>query len=118
MGIGRRLSRGLTDQGARLILIDRDEPNLLDNAAALRAVGASVQTHVCDLSDPVHRQKLSADIARATPTIDGIIHNAAIDPRMPLADMSIEFFRRVIATNVEPVVDVTRGLLPNLRNSG
>jgi NAD(P)-dependent dehydrogenase (short-subunit alcohol dehydrogenase family) len=118
MGIGRGLSRGLAGQGSRLILVDRDEKNLAENAGWLRSAGANVQTRVCDLSDPAQRQKLSTDIAKSNPTIDGIIHNAAIDPRMALADMTTDFFRRVIATDVEPAMDITRGLLPNLKKSG
>src|SRR5947208_13655176 len=58
MGIGRGLSRGLARQGVKLILIDRDEKNLAENVAALRADGAAhVESHVIDLGDASARQR-------------------------------------------------------------
>src|SRR4051812_21634587 len=118
MGIGRGLGQGLAGQGVRLILIDRDETNLAEIVHTLRATGAQVQAHVCDLSDAEQRRQLCEGVAAAEPIVDGIIHNAAIDPRMPLSDMSLNFFRGVMATNVEPAVELTRALLPNLKRSG
>lgn len=116
-GIGRGLATGLATQELRLILVDKDEPALEDVASQLRGNGGNVEVLVCDLSDPSQRATLSQSIQMLAPTVDGIIHNAAIDHRMPLENMSLDFFRHMMATNVEPAVEITRNLLPNLKRS-
>ena len=112
-GIGRGLTPGLLEQGLRLVLIDRDTDQLAENAAALDD-GRITWLHG-DLADPGDRARLAAEIGGAAPDLWGIIHNAAIDPRRPLEKTDTDFFRDVIATNVEPAVDLTRQLLPGLR---
>lgn len=82
-----------------------------------RDTGGCVHGVVCDLADHVGRVQAAREIAELTPTVDGLIHNAAIDPRMPLEKMSLDLFRHVMATNVEPAMEITRDLLPLLRAS-
>jgi NAD(P)-dependent dehydrogenase (short-subunit alcohol dehydrogenase family) len=101
--------------GMKLTLIDRDEKGL---ASIGQEIGRGARTIVCDLSQPDARRGAGQEIANNNSIDDGLIHNAAIDPRMPIDEMSLEFFRDVIATNVEPAVELTRELLPNLRRSG
>ena len=116
-GIGRGLAPGLAAQGLRLILVDKDAEWLGEIVEQLRTQNAAVEGITTDLSDPQQRATLAQRIHKLAPTVDGIIHNAAIDRRMPLDTMSLEFFRHMMATNVEPAVEITRDLLPNLRQS-
>jgi NAD(P)-dependent dehydrogenase (short-subunit alcohol dehydrogenase family) len=120
-GIGRVLAVGIADQGCRLILIDRDSEKLQETAKCItqrqEANAAWVETVVCDLSNPEQRIRAMQRVHEIAPVVDGIIHNAGIDPRMPLQHTSLDFFRHVMATNVEPAVEITRDLLPNLRQS-
>lgn len=116
-GIGRALAPGLAEQGLHLILVGRDPAVLQEVVAEVRGGGGAAEGVVCDLSRPDSRREASVRIADLAPVVDGLIHNAAIDPRMPLERMSLDFFRLVMATNVEPAVDLTRDLLPNLKRS-
>lgn len=117
-GIGRGLAHGLAAQGVRLLLIDRDADQLAKNAAELTDAGVSAMVLPADLSDPGERTRLATKISDLTTDLHGIIHNAAIDPRRPLEETDTAFLRHVMATNVEPAVDLTRHLLPLLRESG
>ena len=116
-GIGRGLAPGLADQGLRLILVGRDPSALEKIVTEVRDRGGKADGVLCELTDPESRRSAAKAIAELAPVVDGIIHNAAIDPRMPLERMGLDFFRRVLATNVEPAVDLTRDLLPNLKRS-
>lgn len=53
-GVGLAAARKFADAGARLVLADFDDAKLKSEAANLRAAGAEVAEHCCDL-----RQKLS-----------------------------------------------------------
>jgi len=116
-GIGRALVPLLLGQGLNLLLVDKDGDQLSRNLEALGAQESRVTAFVGDLASSSDRKGLAQEIMAHTDTVDGIIHNAAIDPRMPLDRMSVEFFRKVMATNVEPAVELTRDLLPNLKRS-
>ena len=116
-GIGRAIAPGLAAQGINLVLIDRDRERLATVLTELRAGGARAEGVIGDLSAPGERARIAREIAELSPRIDGIIHNAAIDPRQPLETTSIDFFRHVMATNVEPAVELTRDLLPALHRS-
>jgi NAD(P)-dependent dehydrogenase (short-subunit alcohol dehydrogenase family) len=117
-GIGRALSAGLARQGMRLVLLDQDSKGLSETADALRANGVKVETLVCDLADSQQRLEACRAIADLSSDLYGIVHNAAIDPRIPLEQMSVDLFRQIMATNVEPAVDMTKQLLPQLRRNG
>jgi 3-oxoacyl-[acyl-carrier protein] reductase/(S)-1-phenylethanol dehydrogenase len=121
-GIGRVLAHGLAEQGCRLILVDKDEVRLREVATSIQGLWGernttAVEIVVCDLSDPEARAAAMLRIHEVSPVVDGLIHNAAIDPRMPLENTSLDFFRHVMATNVEPAVEMTRDLLPQLKLS-
>ena len=119
-GIGRELAIGLAEQKCRLLLVDRDAQRLGETREAIAAIAANpdaltVETFICDLSLPEQRAGLTTQLQERE--VDAIIHNAAIDARMPLRRLDIGFFRRIMATNVEPAVELTRELLPNLERS-
>jgi NAD(P)-dependent dehydrogenase (short-subunit alcohol dehydrogenase family) len=117
-GIGRGLAPILAGQGIRLLLVDRDADAMREVAEGLRSEAAEVETFETDLAEPEQRKKLATALSKAAPNLLGIIHNAGIDPRQALENTSIDFFRHVMATNVEPAVELTRDLLPNLRQGG
>jgi len=75
------------------------------------------QTVICELSDPESRRKACDEILESNETIDGFISNAAIDPRREFEDVTVDFVRMVMATNLEPAFDISRRLLPRLKNS-
>ncbi|MFW6060468.1 MAG: SDR family NAD(P)-dependent oxidoreductase [Phycisphaeraceae bacterium] len=116
-GIGRELSRGLAGQGVRLVLIDRDEPALTAHAESLRGEGATVTAEVCDLADSAALEALLDRLAGEHETIDAVMHNAAVDPRIAVEQMTAEQFHRIMAINVDPALALVRGLLNNLRRS-
>ena len=116
-GIGRALIPGLIAQGLNLILIGRDPARLETVVCEHQNTATTVEGVLCDLAIPQQRGNAAQRIGELAPVLDGIIHNAAIDPRQTLEKTTLELFRNVMATNVEPAMVLTRDLLPNLRQS-
>lgn len=116
-GIGRGLTPILLQQGMNVLLVDRDEDGLRETETSVSAEPGQVSTFVADLADPGERERLAPKLHDSVDGIDAIIHNAAIDPRQSLEKTSTDFFRHVIATNVEPAIELTRDLLPDLKAS-
>ncbi len=116
-GIGLGLIPGLLAQGIHLILVARKEAALKRIQEEYEGCGGGIEYAVCDLADREARIRASHEIAARHEVIDGIVHNAAIDPRRRFEELDMDFFRQVMATNVEPAIDITRELLPHLKKS-
>lgn len=116
-GIGLGLIPGLLAQGIHLILVARKGDALKKIQKEYGDGRGSIDYAVCDLADHKARIRTSREIAEKYEVIDGIVHNAAIDPRRRFEELDIDFFRQVMATNVEPAIDITRELLPLLKKS-
>jgi len=77
-GIGQVAAETLASQGARIVLIARDQQRAAETLAKLKAAGPAVQhsVHLADLSSIEATRRVGAEIAAAEPRIDVLINNA------------------------------------------
>lgn len=77
-GIGQVAAETLASQGARVVLIARDEARAAETLAKLQAAGPGVphSVHIADLSSIAETNKVGVQIAAAEPRIDVLINNA------------------------------------------
>jgi NAD(P)-dependent dehydrogenase (short-subunit alcohol dehydrogenase family) len=79
-GIGAIAARRLAEQGARIVIVARDEQRAAETLRDLRAVNAE-QAHVAfhaDLSRLSEMKRVAAEIAAAEPKIDVLMNNAGL----------------------------------------
>lgn len=82
--------------------------------AELRALpGGSADGFVADLDDAAATEAAVAGVER----LDVLVHSAGIGMSRDVAEASREQWRQVLETNVVAVADLTRMLLPRLRES-
>jgi NAD(P)-dependent dehydrogenase (short-subunit alcohol dehydrogenase family) len=89
VGIATGAGRGMGLECARLlprlvdhvILVDKDEPSVVEAAASLTAQGASAEALVADVTDREALDKLAARVAEAG-TLRAVAHAAGISPSM------------------------------------
>ena len=81
-GIGRECAIVMSEQGARVIMLDLNMEGLQETCAALNGEGHI--TISCDLSDFDRLPVLVKDIIDKTGPIDGFVHCAGISSRKPL----------------------------------
>ena len=109
-GIGSAIGHRCADLGADLLLLDRDKPESLPNAAG------SVDFLACDVTD---RQSI-AQAARQFPEVDAVITGAGI---CPFGDWESDpdwdqEFRQVMDVNVLGSLNTVRAWLPAMRARG
>jgi NAD(P)-dependent dehydrogenase (short-subunit alcohol dehydrogenase family) len=77
-GIGQAAAETLASQGARIVLIARDQARAAETMAKLRAAGphATHSLHLADLSSMVQTRRVGEQIAAAEPRIDVLVNNA------------------------------------------
>jgi NAD(P)-dependent dehydrogenase (short-subunit alcohol dehydrogenase family) len=77
-GIGQVAAQSLASQGARIVLIARDEARAAKTMAQLRAAGphAKHSLHLADLSSMAQTRRVGEQIAAVEPRIDVLVNNA------------------------------------------
>lgn len=99
-GIGAAIASELAGRGASVVLVDRDEAAVSARAAAISAAGRSAVPRTVDLGD----LSAVADFAEALlgEAVPDILVNNAADhgQRRPLAEVPLEEWERVVATNL------------------
>lgn len=107
-GIGRATALAIAERGGTSIIFDVvDAPDLdaLDRVHVLRV----------DASDPVAVEHAVADVISRFGHIDGLVAGAAVQPRTPVVDTSVEEWRRVVSINLDGVVWVSQAVARHMR---
>ena len=115
--VGEIVARAFAEEGATLVLIDRDEREISARASALRRQGFSAFGESCDLTDEAQVGALAGDISRRHGgRIDGLINMAggfAMSGRVE--DSEPAAWRRQLDINLTTAYLATRAFLPLLR---
>jgi NAD(P)-dependent dehydrogenase (short-subunit alcohol dehydrogenase family) len=109
-GIGAATARALDRDGARVVLLARDEAGLQRTAAGLR--NAPVVA-AADLSRP-DVSEVVAPILEQTGRIDVLVNNAAAAIRAPLSDLTTAQVDALLAVNVRAALLLCAAVLPGM----
>ncbi|WP_283137717.1 SDR family NAD(P)-dependent oxidoreductase [Rhizohabitans arisaemae] len=109
-GIGRAIAARLAAEGARVTACD-----ILADRLAATAAELGVEPLVADVGD--HEAMERRLESRAEP-YDVVVNNAAIAPRIPLADLRPQDLREVLRINVEAAVFLSRAAARTMRAAG
>lgn len=112
-GIGFAIAELLAGEGARLLLVARDETGLAAAARQLRERGANeVWTLSADVGRDADVAKLAPLIAELAPAADLVVNAAGIVSGGLLHEVPMEEWRRLHEVNVLGVVRVLNAVLP------
>lgn len=89
-GIGQAIAQRLAAQGWRLVLADRDFPTPPEDGRCV----------ACDVADEQAVNALVHGIGQREGRLDGLVANAGVMVRKPLADLSLADWNRVLSTNL------------------
>lgn len=113
-GLGRALTRALVAADWTVVIDGRDRDRLAEAAAEMGGGAVAVGG---DVADPAHRADLLAEVERRG-GLDLLVHNASTLgplPLRPLTTLTPDEFAAVWATNVAAPLELSRLLLPHLR---
>ena len=95
-GLGKAIAQEFARLGAAIVVVSRSEEHLAAGRAALEAMGAKVETVVCDIRDP-DSVAAAFELAQATFGLpDVLVNNAAANFPVAAEDMSPNAWRTVI----------------------
>jgi NAD(P)-dependent dehydrogenase (short-subunit alcohol dehydrogenase family) len=104
-GIGAGIAARLAADGWRVVIADRD----------IAGAPPGVRAVVCDVADEAAVGGLIADLTAREGCLDGLVCNAGINVRKPLADLALAEWSRVLAVNLTSTFLLVRAAQALLR---
>ncbi|MCK8613800.1 SDR family NAD(P)-dependent oxidoreductase [Gordonia sp. C13] len=100
-GIGRALAVGMAHAGANIAVWARNPDRTADTVAELESLGVKALGVGCDVTD---ENAVTQAMVRTVETLGPLgcfVANSGISVEEPLAEMSLDTWRRVLATNLD-----------------
>jgi 3-oxoacyl-[acyl-carrier protein] reductase len=117
-GIGYAIARRLAQDGAAVMLLDRDAEEAARAARALTDEGRSASSYAVDVTvEQAVRGAVEAVLA-AHGRIDVLVNNAGIYPHTPFEELTLAEWRRVLATNLDSVFLCSHAVFPAMKERG
>ena len=115
-GIGAEVAKRLCEQGYRVILNGRDDEAGAAKEKEMRAAGHDVAYYGFDVTDEAAVNQNIRAIGEKYGRIDVLVNNAGgLGGRSRFEEMTTEFFRKVMALNLDSVFFVSRAAIPYLK---
>lgn len=105
-GIGRETARVLSEQGARVIMLDLNQEGLEETLLLL--IGEGHLCKACDLTDFDALPVIVKEVIEQSGTLDGFVHCAGISSRKPLNVLRPSGFSKVMDINFYSFEELTR----------
>ncbi len=112
-GIGRAIAEKLRDEGAGVIVADKNSETAAKSAAEIGGIA-----HVTDVSDPDQVSALVAAAVDQFGRIDILVNDAAIVPFVPWEELDFAEWRRVMSVNIDGVFLMCKAVYPHMKAAG
>ena len=107
-GIGRASALLLAENGATVIVADREAVHARALREEIVGAGGSAIDWACDVSDSKAVARMVEHTKTTFSRIDVLVHGAGICPRKPFLEMTDEDWRAVLSVNLDGTFYVTR----------
>lgn len=114
-GLGEAICRMLGENGAIAIVADIREELAQKVALEIQAEGGKAQTLQLDVCDAVSVEKAIAQIFDQYGQLDILINNAGVDVTLPVDELSVEDWNRIIAVNLSGPFIMSKFVLPYMK---
>ena len=116
--IGLAIGVALAKAGATVCFNCSNEASRQRGIAAYAAEGVEVHGYVADVTDETAVQALVATIREEVGVIDILVNNAGIIKRVPMVDMSVEDFSRIIDVDLIAPFICSKAVIPGMLEKG
>jgi 2-dehydro-3-deoxy-D-gluconate 5-dehydrogenase len=108
VGIGYGIARRLAEAGAQVLIASHSQSSVDATVTDLTAKNLSVRGVVTDVSKEEDVKNMVQAAISAFGSIDILVNNAGIYPSIPVHQMTLADFERVLATNLKGVFLTTK----------
>lgn len=111
-GIGKAVALKFAREGADVVMLDILEKELKESKAEVEAFGTKVEAIAADLTVEGLVMDTVDTVVRKFGTVDILMNCAGISQEMPLNEMSMETFDKIMEVNLRSVVLMIKAVLP------
>ncbi len=117
-GIGRAAAFALAREGAAVLITDIDADGLKTCASEIREAGGQAKAAVQDVCDEARWDEIVDEAANTFGPLRVLVNNAGIAIGGPIADYSLEDWRKQMAVNLDSVFLGVRAGVRAMRETG
>ena len=119
-GIGQGIAQLFSEQGAAVLMLDRNEEQNRKASEKIRASGARALALDVDVRDRASIRRAVESAQNELGPVDILVNNAGIFPRQPFLTMTPEQWDEMQDVNVKSMFHTTQAVLPQMiaRKSG
>jgi NAD(P)-dependent dehydrogenase (short-subunit alcohol dehydrogenase family) len=117
-GLGKAMALALSQAGATIALVSRDEGKLQDVKREVESSGGKADVFLADVKDETQVERLETDVSNRLGKVQILVNNAGINLRKNLIDFSLAEWQSVIDTNLTSVFLMCRKFVPHMRGTG
>ncbi len=117
-GIGFAIAKAFHEAGATIVFNTSRQESVDKALASYKAEGITAHGYVCDVTDENAVKEMIEKIEKEVGTIDILVNNAGIIKRIPMQEMSVEDFRRVIDVDLNAPFIVSKAVIPGMIKKG
>ena len=117
-GIGFAMAEALYKAGAKIAFNCRSQHHMDQALADYTAKGIEAHGYICDVTNEEQVNAMVADINKELGVIDILVNNAGIIKRIPMTEMSVEDFRKVVDIDLNAPFIVSKAVIPGMKEKG
>ena len=117
-GIGLAIAQAFAEAGAKIVFNCSRQSTVDRGMEAYKKLGIPAKGYVCDVTDEESVKAMVADIEATVGTIDILVNNAGIIKRIPMEEMSVEDFRRVVDVDLVAPYICAKAVIPGMIRKG
>jgi len=117
-GLGKAMALALSQAGATVALVSRDETKLQAVKQEIANAGGKAELFIADVKDEQQVERLEADVSKRLGKIQILVNNAGVNLRKNLIDFSLSEWQSVVDTNLTSVFLMCRKFVPHMRGTG
>jgi 3-oxoacyl-[acyl-carrier protein] reductase len=115
-GIGFAIAEGLAREGVKVLMVARNEQNLLAAVDKVKQGGGDVMGYAADVGTLNFLQDIQAQVAKFLGSADILVNNASGPPMANLLDTTPEIWTSAIQTHLYNVIHLSKAFLPGMRD--
>ncbi len=117
--IGRATALAMAREGAHVGVNGLNDIAAIEEVASLIEAGGGRALPVkADVSDPDQVRDMVRRVRDELGTVDILVSNAAIRPRGPVTELSVEEWRTIMAVDLDATFFLCQAVIPEMRDAG
>ena len=117
-GIGLAIAQAFAESGAKIVFNCSRQETVDRGLEAYKKLGIEAKGYLCDVTNEESVKAMVADIEKTIGTIDILVNNAGIIKRIPMEEMAVEDFRRVIDVDLVAPYICAKAVIPGMIKKG